>query len=146
MLCFAQFPSLVAVAGILFLFVYVFSMLFTGLYGDLLYDVGYLDWDYFGRLNLSFITLYQLMTTTLWLGVVRQVMVPRPRAWIGLFAFVIITNCRRNSPVSCNPCETNRCTVVRRLLTTLSTHRYGKCADKLDWVSVRCEKHTPCLR
>lgn len=83
-------PSLLAVAGILFLFMYVFSVLFTGLYGDL-YDEGYFDWDYFGRLDLTFITLYQLMTTTSWLGVVRQVMVARPRAWIGLFAFVIIT-------------------------------------------------------
>lgn len=31
------------------------------------------------------------MTTTSWLGVVRQVMVPRPRAWLGFFLFVFIT-------------------------------------------------------
>lgn len=83
-------PSMVSVSVVLFLFIYVFAVLFTNLYGDL-YDEGYLDWDYFGSMNNSFITLFQLMTTTSWLSVVRQVMVPHPQSWFGFFIFVIIT-------------------------------------------------------
>lgn len=83
-------PNMVSVSVVLGLFMYVFAVLFTNIYGDL-YDEGYFDWDYFGRLDYTFITLFQLMTTTSWLSVVRQVMVPRPLSWIGLFIFVIIT-------------------------------------------------------
>mmetsp|Transcript_21394 Transcript_21394/g.35399 ORF Transcript_21394/g.35399 Transcript_21394/m.35399 type:complete len:314 (-) Transcript_21394:58-999(-) len=83
-------PNLISVSVVLGLFMYVFAVLFTNLYGDL-FDEGYLDWDYFGRLDYTWITLFQLMTTTSWLSVVRQVMVPRPLSWIGFFFFVIIT-------------------------------------------------------
>ena len=57
----------------------------------LLITDGFLDHDYFGRLDYTFITLFQIMTLDSWLSVVRQVMHAQPWAWITFFAWVVIT-------------------------------------------------------
>ena len=47
------------VAGLLLLLFYTFTVLCTYLFSGL-YDQGYLDYDYFGRLDFTFITLFQM--------------------------------------------------------------------------------------
>ena len=66
---------------VLSMFFYVFAVLFTNLYAEL-YDEGFLDWDYFGRLDRTLITLFQFMTLDSWTGVVRQVMDAQPLRYV----------------------------------------------------------------
>jgi voltage-gated sodium channel len=83
-------PKMATIWTALLIFFYTFCVLYTNLYHEL-YDEGYLDYDYFGRLDKTFLTLFQMMTLDSWTGVVRQVVDARPWAWIGFCAFVVIT-------------------------------------------------------
>jgi voltage-gated sodium channel len=83
-------PRLGVIATFLGIFFYTFCVVYTALYMDL-YDEGYLDYDYFGRLDRTFLTLFQLMTLDSWTGMVRQVVDARPWAWLGFCAFVVLT-------------------------------------------------------
>jgi voltage-gated sodium channel len=83
-------PKMATIWTALLLLFYTFCVLYTNLYHEL-YDEGYLDYDYFGRLDKTFLTLFQMMTLDNWTSVVRQVMDARPWAWIGFCAFVVIT-------------------------------------------------------
>ena len=83
-------PGLLSICAVLFLFIYAFTVIFTGMFHDL-YDRGALTWDYFGRLDYTFITLFQLMTMTSWLEPVRQVMAVYRGSWALFFFYVIIT-------------------------------------------------------
>mmetsp|Transcript_30663 Transcript_30663/g.50663 ORF Transcript_30663/g.50663 Transcript_30663/m.50663 type:complete len:511 (-) Transcript_30663:118-1650(-) len=84
-------PKMASIWMALMIFFYIFCVLLTTLYADL-YEDGFLDWDYFGRLDYTFITLFQIMTLDSWTDIVRQVMTARPWAWVGFLAWVIITS------------------------------------------------------
>lgn len=84
-------PKMASIWLALMIFFYIFCVLCTTLYADL-YEDGYLDWDYFGRLDYTFITLFQIMTLDSWTAVVRQVMVARPWSWLAFLAWVIVTS------------------------------------------------------
>lgn len=83
-------PKMVTIWVALLLFFFVFCVLFTDLYGDL-YEEGYLDYDYFGQLDKTFLTLFQFMTLDSWSAVVRQVRVDRPASLIAFCSWIIIT-------------------------------------------------------
>jgi voltage-gated sodium channel len=83
-------PKMASIWLALMIFFYIFCVLCTTLYGDL-HEDGYLDFDYFGRLDYTFLTLFQIMTLDSWTAVVRQVMAARPWAWLVFLAWVIIT-------------------------------------------------------
>ena len=83
-------PNMGTIAFALMVVLYVFCVLYTSLYNEL-YDQGYLDYDYFGRLDRTFLTLFQFMTLDSWTGVVRQVTDARPGAWVGFVFFVVVT-------------------------------------------------------
>lgn len=84
-------PKMGTIAAVLVLFFYSFSVFYTNLYFGL-YEAGYLDWDYFGRLDLTFLTLFQVMTMDSWTVMVRQLMDSGHQwAWVGFVIWVIIT-------------------------------------------------------
>ena len=84
-------PKMGTIAAVLVLFFYSFSVFYTNLYFGV-YEDGYLDWDYFGRLDLTFLTLFQVMTMDSWTQMVRQLMESGyPWAWVGFVIWVIIT-------------------------------------------------------
>jgi len=83
-------PRMASIWATLLLFFFVFCVLFTDLYGDL-YEDDYLDYDYFGRLDKTFLTLFQFMTLDSWSGVVRQVLEGRPAALISFCSWIVIT-------------------------------------------------------
>jgi len=83
-------PKMGTIAAMLGLFFYAFSVFYTNLFWDL-YDEGYLDVDYFGNLQLTFLTLFQVMTMDSWTAMVRQVMEVYPWAWVGFVIWVIVT-------------------------------------------------------
>lgn len=84
-------PKMASIWTALMIFFYIFCVLCTTLYADL-YEEGHLDWDYFGRLDYTFITLFQIMTLDSWTAVVRQVMDGQPWAWLLFFTWVVITS------------------------------------------------------
>ena len=61
------------------------------MYQDL-WEQGVLDEDYFGRLDYTFLTLFQIMTLDSWTSVVRQVMDVYPYSWLGFVVWVILTS------------------------------------------------------
>lgn len=84
-------PRMGTVAGLLLLLFYAVTVLVTSIYAGL-YDEGYLDYDYFGRLDLSFITLFQMLTTDTWLVIVRQVMDAQYYSYILFFTWISLTS------------------------------------------------------
>ena len=81
-----------AIAALLLLVSYIFAVMFTQLFKDL-YAEGYTDVDYFGRIDKSFFTLFQIMTFDSWSDISRQVQAaPGYRwAWLPIIVFVVIT-------------------------------------------------------
>jgi voltage-gated sodium channel len=84
-------PKMGVVAGLLLLLFYSFTVLCTYLFCGL-YDEGYLDYDYFGRLDWTFITLFQMLTTDTWFVIVRQVMDASPYSYLLFFFWVSLTS------------------------------------------------------
>lgn len=79
-----------AIGLLLFLVSYIFAVMFTQLFKDL-YEDDKTDYDYFGRIDDTFFTLFQMMTLDNWADIARQVMAVHAWAWIPFITFVIIT-------------------------------------------------------
>lgn len=79
-----------SVAILLLLIVYVYGVILTSLFKDM-YKDGYLDEDFFGRLDKSFFTLFQMMTLDTWSSIAKQVMAIHPWSWLIFVSFILIT-------------------------------------------------------
>ena len=64
--------------------------MFTELFHDL-YKNGYTEFDYYGRIDLTLLTLFQIMTFDNFGEMAREVMDKYPLAWIPLILFAVIT-------------------------------------------------------
>ena len=84
-------PRMASIWASLMIVFYIFCVLFTTLYQDL-FAKGYLSEDYFGRLDLTFVTLFQVMTLDNWSEVAREVMKKQPEAFIGFFLFIVFSS------------------------------------------------------
>ena len=65
-------PRIYSILSLLILILYIFGVLCTILFGDL-YEDGFTDTNYFGRLDYSVFTLFQMVTLEGWGDIVRQV-------------------------------------------------------------------------
>jgi hypothetical protein len=83
-------PKMVMVGFLLIIIFLVFGIMFTELFGDL-YKNGYTEFDYYGRIDLTLLTLFQIMTFDNFGEMAREVMDKYPLAWIPLILFAIIT-------------------------------------------------------
>jgi hypothetical protein len=81
----AVLPRMYAIAALLLLIFYIFSVLFTELFSDL-----EMDRDYFGTLDKSLFTCMELMTLE-WGEICRTVMLTYKWAWAPFLAFIAIT-------------------------------------------------------
>ena len=79
-------PRMFAIGLLLFLVSYIFAVMFTQLFKTL--D---LSEDYFGRIDNTFFTLFQIMTLDAWADIAREVMEEFPWAWFPFIVFVIVT-------------------------------------------------------
>jgi methyl-accepting chemotaxis protein len=80
-----------AIAVLLFLISYIFAVMFTQLFKNL-YETGVTgDIDYFGRIDKTFFTLFQIMTLDAWSDIAREVMQVYAWAWLPFIVFVILT-------------------------------------------------------
>ena len=82
---FSVLPRLGSIACLLGLIFYIFSVLFTELFGDLV-----LTEDYFSTLERSLLTMFQMMTLD-WASIMRECMAQIWWAWVPFVVFIMIT-------------------------------------------------------
>uniref|UniRef100_A0A7S4K6A5 Ion transport domain-containing protein n=1 Tax=Odontella aurita TaxID=265563 RepID=A0A7S4K6A5_9STRA len=82
-------PNMASIAMLLLLIMYIFCVMVTQLFKDM-YDKKQLEYNYFGRLDRSFFTLFQIMTFDAWADVTRELMETYSWAWIIIIFYVII--------------------------------------------------------
>lgn len=87
---FSVMPRMAAIGLLLMLIFYIFAVMMTQLFKDL-YAEGKTDYDYFSRLDVTFFTLFQIMTLDDWAGIARQVIDDVWWAWIPFLIFVTIS-------------------------------------------------------
>lgn len=83
-------PRMFAIGLLLFLVSYIFAVMFTQLFKNL-YAEGYTTENYFGRIDDTFFTLFQIMTLDAWADIAREVMAVHAWAWLPFIVFVIVT-------------------------------------------------------
>lgn len=83
-------PRMGAITVLLLLIFYIYAVCFTQLFGDLYAD-GALDANYFGRMDRSFFTLFQIMTLDAWEPISRQLVAEMSWSWFPMLSFVIIS-------------------------------------------------------
>jgi len=81
----AVMPRMTAIAMLLLLVFYIYAVLFTELFSDLI-----LSEDYFTRLDTSLFTCMELMTLE-WASIAREVINQRNWAWAPIVSFIMIT-------------------------------------------------------
>jgi len=100
----AVLPKLASVAALLLLIMFIFAIYFTQTYKTLYAD-GLTEVDYFSNLDMTFLTLYQLMTFDGWDEVVRDVMQTQPWSWIPFILYIILTGIAVTNIVVAVICE-----------------------------------------
>jgi len=87
---FGVVPRLFAISLLLMLVSYIFAVMFTELFKNL-YAEGVTDWNYFGRLDMSLFTLFQIMTEDSWADLTRMIMTVKPWAWLPIVVYVVMS-------------------------------------------------------
>jgi len=87
---FAIMPRMLAIVSFLSLIMYIFSVVFTTLFRET-FELNVTEYNYFGSLESSALTLFQMMTLDGWSHVCRQIMEVYRWAWIPFIVYVIIT-------------------------------------------------------
>lgn len=83
-------PKMGALLFITLVFLTVAGIVCTLLFKDM-YDEGYTEYNYFGRIDLSLLTLFQMMTFDNWHEPVREIMVVYPYAWTVFVLWVFLS-------------------------------------------------------
>mmetsp|Transcript_3680 Transcript_3680/g.8475 ORF Transcript_3680/g.8475 Transcript_3680/m.8475 type:complete len:385 (+) Transcript_3680:129-1283(+) len=87
---FSVMPRMAAIGLMLCLILYIFAVMCTQLFKDL-HSKGLTQFDYFGNMFATLLTLFQMMTLDGWGGICREVMAVHYWAWIPIIAYVIIS-------------------------------------------------------
>jgi len=83
-------PAITAIFTLLLLIFYIFAVMFTALFKDL-YAEGSTQANYFGRLDYSLFTLFQIMCMDEWSGIVYEVLAVHYWAWTIFVAFIVMS-------------------------------------------------------
>lgn len=78
-------PAIGAIFTLLLLIVYIFAVMFTTLFNDYK-EKGYTDTDYFGRLDKSVFTLFQVICLDEWSGIALEI--TAHEYWVGWIIFI----------------------------------------------------------
>jgi len=85
---FNAIPKVTIVGLLCCVIVVIFSIMFTQMYQDL---TGETEYNYFGRLDYTWLTLFQFMTFDNWADVTRDTMTYRELSWLPIMLFVVIS-------------------------------------------------------
>jgi len=84
----ASVPKMLCICFLLCLQFYTFTIVFTDLFKDA-YKDGYTSQDYFGRLDTTCFTLFQIMTLDSWGTITKEVMQAYQWAWFPFVLFIM---------------------------------------------------------
>ncbi len=87
---FSVLPKLGAICLLLLLVFYIFAVMMTQMFKNL-HEQNVTDENYFGSLDLTLFTLFQMMTLDGWSDIAHQVMDVYPWSWMPFVAFVTTT-------------------------------------------------------
>jgi hypothetical protein len=88
---FGVMPRMAAIGLMLLLICYIFAVMCTQLFKTTYMDGHTGEYDYFGSMFLTLLTLFQMMKLDNWAGIAREVMAVYSWAWIPIVAYVIIS-------------------------------------------------------
>lgn len=88
---FSVVPRMFAIFLLLTLISYIFAVMMTQLWRDMYASATDAETDYFGRIDATYFTLFQMMTLDGWAEICREVMAEYSYAWIPIITYVIIT-------------------------------------------------------
>lgn len=84
-------PKMFAIFFLLAILFLIFSILFTDLFKHTYVD-GITREDYFSRIDITFFTLFQIMTLNGWAEICKEIMEEYPWAWAPFVCFVIVSS------------------------------------------------------
>ena len=84
-------PRIFAVSCLLILIFYIYAVLLTSSFKTM-YDDGYLTEDFFGRIDQTFFTLFQILTMDSWSDITKQVQAVYAWGWIPFVTFQLISS------------------------------------------------------
>ncbi|KAL7547090.1 hypothetical protein ACHAWF_010406 [Thalassiosira exigua] len=87
---FSIVPAITAIFTLLLLIFYIFAVMFTTLFKNY-YKDGYTSADYFGRLDLSLFTLFQILCLDEWSGIAYEITAVEYWSWIIFVVFVVMS-------------------------------------------------------
>mmetsp|Transcript_41374 Transcript_41374/g.86847 ORF Transcript_41374/g.86847 Transcript_41374/m.86847 type:complete len:436 (-) Transcript_41374:118-1425(-) len=87
---FSIVPAITAIFTLLLLIFYIFAVMFTTLFKDM-HAEGHTDADYFGRLDYTLFTLFQLLCLDEWSGIAYEVAEVYYWSWAIFIAFVVMS-------------------------------------------------------
>eukprot|EP00574_Skeletonema_japonicum_P010190 CAMPEP_0201728320 /NCGR_PEP_ID=MMETSP0593-20130828/15450_1 /ASSEMBLY_ACC=CAM_ASM_000672 /TAXON_ID=267983 /ORGANISM="Skeletonema japonicum, Strain CCMP2506" /LENGTH=370 /DNA_ID=CAMNT_0048220379 /DNA_START=242 /DNA_END=1351 /DNA_ORIENTATION=+ len=87
---FSVVPAIAAITVLLLLILYIFSVMYTQLFKDY-FEKGYTTADYFGTLDLTVFTLFQIMCLDEWSGIAFEVADHAYWAWPIFIVFVVMS-------------------------------------------------------
>lgn len=87
---FSIIPAITAIFTLLLLIFFIFAVMFTTLFKDF-YEEGYTQADYFGRLDLTLFTLFQLLCLDEWSGIAYEVTAVHMWAWAIFIVFIVMS-------------------------------------------------------
>ncbi|KAL7528344.1 hypothetical protein ACHAXR_002398, partial [Thalassiosira sp. AJA248-18] len=83
-------PAITAIFTLLLLIFYIFAVMFTTLFKDL-YTDGHTQADYFGRMDYTLFTLFQILCLDEWSGIAYEIVAVYYWAWAIFIAFVVMS-------------------------------------------------------
>mmetsp|Transcript_5720 Transcript_5720/g.12690 ORF Transcript_5720/g.12690 Transcript_5720/m.12690 type:complete len:424 (+) Transcript_5720:133-1404(+) len=87
---FSIVPAIVGITCLLLLIMYIFAVMFTQLFKDY-YEQGITSVDYFGRMDLTFFTLFQIICLDEWSAIAYEIVAVDYWAWAIFISFVVVT-------------------------------------------------------
>jgi len=86
---FSIIPAITAICTLLLLISYIFGVMFTQLFKDY-HELGYTSANYFGRLDFTFFTLFQMLCLDDWAEIAYEVEQHAFWAWIIFITYIVI--------------------------------------------------------
>uniref|UniRef100_A0A7S2KBZ1 Ion transport domain-containing protein n=1 Tax=Skeletonema marinoi TaxID=267567 RepID=A0A7S2KBZ1_9STRA len=87
---FSVVPAIAAITVLLLLILYIFSVMYTQLFKNF-FEEGYTTVNYFGRLDLTLFSLFQIMCLDEWSGIAYEVGEQDYWAWLIFIIFVVMS-------------------------------------------------------
>lgn len=84
------YSEMLSIATLMMILIYIFAVMTTTLYRDA-FDRGITSENYFGRLDLSCFTLFQILSLDNWVDITRELMAEYKSAWLVMIGYAFLS-------------------------------------------------------